>query len=329
MLHILNGAATEKTLRQSKVPGEFFSFRDVLIDGPTLRDLSEEEWCRARTEYLSQSYGIDYDECQHDFLQQSETLKSFSEHEEVVLWFEQDLFCQLNLLYLLDWFSKAEPGNTKLSLINIGKFPGRENFRGLGELNADELASLFPQRHRVSPAELHLSREAWAAFCSPDPTSIESLLQKDTSAMPFLATAFAAHLRRFPATQNGLGEIENKSLELIGKGDEQFATLFPKVVEAESVYGLGDAQVWLALLRLVDAKVPPLLIQNSQRSLNPSNDIAPGTSFKLTDTGKALLNSRVDFIKLNEIDDWLGGVHLQGGNQVWRWDEDAGRLRYC
>jgi hypothetical protein len=31
-------------------------------------------------------------------------------------------------------------------------------------------------------------------------------------------------------------------------------------------------------------------------------------------------------VRLNGIDRWLGGVHLQGGEAAWRWDADAGRL---
>ena len=326
MLHILNGDSTEHTLKQSSVAGEYFSFRDALINGPTPGDADGEEWRHLRARHLAESYGVDLAVCERDLTTQEETLSSFSQHEEVVLWFEHDLFCQLNLLYLLDWFAHVELAQTRLSLINIGEFPGRDNFRGLGELNMDELASLFPQRKEVSAGKLALAASAWAAYRSSDPTKIEALLETDTSSLPFLKSAFEAHLRRFPSTRNGLGRIENTGLTLIDTGPEKFIDLFPKFATAEPVYGLGDAQLWLDLRGLSTARQPLLSIQNGNgAALTP--EVIHNARFKLTEVGRALLKNEADFVELNGLDLWLGGVHLQSNLKVWRWDEEKGKLK--
>ena len=110
MLHILNGGSTEETLRLTDVDGEFFSFRDALIDGPTPANVDAATWRHVRAEHLSSGYGADFEECEKSLLEQEQTLNSSSAHDEVVLWFEHDLFCQLNLLYLLDWYSSANLG---------------------------------------------------------------------------------------------------------------------------------------------------------------------------------------------------------------------------
>jgi len=323
MLHILNGSSIEEPLKQSSIEGEFFSFRDALIAGPVLSGLDESEWRRLRAAHLSSSYGVESDKCDKELSEQTQALQSFSQHEEVVMWFEHDLFCQLNLLYLLDWFAHVDLAQTKLSLVNIGKFPGKPDFRGLGELSETELASLFPQRQAVSFAQLEIASDAWRAFASPDPTSLENILQADTSSFLFLREALEAHLRRFPNTKNGLGEIENKSLELVENGREQFGDLFSEFVAAESIYGLGDTQVWLTLIKLSNAS-HPLLITN-----NESPQVTANAVFKITEAGKAVLNGESDFVTLNGIDQWLGGVHLQGNDRLWRWEETAGRLKYC
>ena len=70
-------------------------------------------------------------------------LEAFADYDEVVLWFEHDLFDQLLLIRHLDWFSRRDLGRTKLSLICIGEFPGFEPFHGLGQLDADQLTSLL------------------------------------------------------------------------------------------------------------------------------------------------------------------------------------------
>jgi len=325
MLHILNGSSIEEPLRQSSVPGDFFSFRDALIAGPVIAGLNKEQWRELRVEHLASAYGVEPNKCDQQLLEQTQVLESYSTHDEVVLWFEHDLFCQLNLLYLLDWFAHVDLAGTRLSLVNVGEFPGKENFRGLGELNEQELESLFPQRQTVSATQLELASAAWRSFSSPDPTSLESILHTDTSSLPFLSTALAAHLRRFPNTANGLGQIENKSLELVENGSEEFGDLFPAFVALESVYGLGDTQLWISLVNLSKADEPLLTTQTESNS----SRVSPKATFKITAAGKAVLNGESDFVKLNGVDHWLGGVHLQGSDRLWRWDNEVGRLKYC
>jgi Domain of unknown function (DUF1835) len=325
MLHILNGSSTEETLRGSTITGELFSFRDALISGPATRTLDESIWRRTRAEHLSKSYGVNYDECERDLYKQSETLRSFKNHDEIVLWFEHDLFCQLNLLYLLDFFGRCELSSKRLSLINIGSFPGRENFRGLGELNVEDLASLFSERQRVTEAQLQLAQSGWQSFSSTDPREIEELLLTDTSELPFLGTALESHLYRFPTTRNGLGRIENKSLELIESGCDRFKDLFLQFATAEKVYGFGDAQLWSNLKTLSSARVPIITISSGDFR----EAMFAETTFQLTQAGKSVFEGETDFLQLNAIDEWLGGVHLQDKPPVWRWDEQSSRLKYC
>jgi len=198
MLHLHNGDSSANTARQSSLSGEHFAFREALVDGPTPAGLSRVDWRRLRAQHLAASYGVDLAECERGLLAQEKQLERSADQDEVVLWFEHDLFCQVHLIYLLDWFA-AQRSSTKLSLVCIGEFPRRQNFRGLGELNPEELASLFPARQRVTLQQLKLGEAAWQAYCSNDPTAIEAVLTEDTSALPFLRQAFGAHLRRFPA----------------------------------------------------------------------------------------------------------------------------------
>jgi len=328
MLHILNGESTERTLKQSSVPGVFFSFREALDHGPTPTGTDEQEWRHIRTAHLAESYGVGIEACEQGLLSQEEILRSSSQHEEVVLWFEHDLFCQINLLYLLDWFAPERLGQTKLSLINIGEFPGRENFRGLGELTAEQLASLFPQRQQVTLDQLNLAKAAWAAYRSSDPTAIETLLKTDTSSLPFLPRALQAHLKRFPATKNGLGQVENRSLDLINNGFEKFIDLFPRFSNAEPVYGFGDAQLWLSLRMLSRAHHPLLTVVNAKAEEQLAPNGGYQAELKLTEAGRAVLKCEADFVTLNSIDLWLGGVHLTGDSNVWRWNEASGKLEF-
>ena len=298
------------------------------MTGPTPTGVAGNEWRSVRAQHLSEAYGVDLQECERGLLDQEKKLSSFEEHEEVVLWFEHDLFCQTNLFYLLNWFAQEDTGSIKLSLICIGAFPGKENFRGLGELNAEQMASLFPGRQQVTAAQLRLAELAWQAYRSPHPGEIEKVVQAD-STLAFLGPALRAHLRRFPSTKNGLGSIENKGLELIHGGSKTFMDLFPRFGDAEPIYGLGDAQFWLALHGLSGGRQPLIRIENGNSGggeLTP--DIVHNAKFELTEPGKAVLHGDTDFVELNGIDLWLGGVHLSPEN-LCRWDEAAGKIMTC
>ena len=319
MLHILNGDATANVLKETELSGELLPWREALVAGPTPRDLSFEEWINLRANHLSEDYEKTVDECKASLLNQEEVLRTFSKHEEVVLWFEHDLFCQVNLIYLLNFFSKQKENQTRLSLICIGDFPGIVNFKGLGHLSPAQLASLFEQRQNITQNMLELGHEAWAAYCSANPTAIETFLQKDSSELPFLKEALLAHLVRFPALKNGLGRVEKVALDLITGGIDQFKPLFPMFGELEPVYGFGDAQFWNHLKYLSKLKAPLITIlgvNEIDRAL--SNDEFTYSFFKVTEKGKAILNGEEE---LQEIDSWLGGVHLNGETDLWRWDE--------
>ena len=326
MLHLLNGGCTEAVLAQTSVPGVRFSFRDVLIAGPTPA-VNGSQWRRIRSEHLAQAYGVEPEQCEKDFARQDELFDSFSRHDEVTLWFEADLFCQANLLYVLDWCAHHDLGAAKLSLICIGEFPGRPNFRGLGELTPEELASLFPDRSEVTTRQLELAARAWQAYRASDPQELERLLQTDTAELPFIKDALQLQLERFPSVRNGINRIENQGLKLIAAGFEKFADLFPRFVEAEADYGLGDAQFWNVLQRLTRGAHPLLNNVDGDDNTEPNEDFAfAGRTLKITDAGKAVLNGEADALSLNGIDEWLGGVHLVGDTNIWRWDEVKGRL---
>jgi len=315
ILHIHNGDASADVAKQSSIPGEHFAWREALIDGPVPVAANEEEWRRVRVQHLSESYGVEHADCEKESVAQEKKLASFADYEEVVLWFEHDLFCQVHLIYLLNWFAGRDLGKTKLSLICIGSFPGRANFRGLGELSAEELSSLFPSRQPVTREQLELAAMAWDAYRSTDPRDLETLLEKDTSALPFLGPALQGHLRRFPSTANGLGRIENRGLQLVDSGLNNFGDLFRRFGEVEPVYGLGDTQFWLSLRKLADANQPLLTISGDSSS--------PDTTIEITDLGRAVLRGDGDFVFLNGIESWLGGVYLSGERNLWRWDDKS------
>jgi hypothetical protein len=325
MLHIHNGDSTAGTLREFGFSGEHKAFQEVLMEGPAPGGLSSDEWLAVRSRFLAEAYDGKLEIYEKDLREQQAWLGKFSEHDETILWFEHDLFCQINLIYLLDWFAAQPMGKSNLSLICVGEFPEIEDFRGLGQLTGEQLASLFDKRHEVTDSELHLAGRAWAAYSSTNPKDIERLIAGDTSALPFLAHALRLHLARFPSIENGLGCVEHTALEMISSGPMAFKSLFPRFAKAEPVYGMGDSQFWSAMKRLSEVRDPLIKITEPPDQTEHKSNRHFDASLEITESGRAVLAGKRDFIEANSIDLWLGGVHLLN-ESVWRWDEDNGSL---
>lgn len=321
MLHIHNGDSTANMMREANFPGEHLAFCEALALGPAPHTATAGEWLNTRASYLAGASEGEADNVRANLAWMDTALRAVADHDEVTLWFEHDLFCQINLSYLLARFLGEGTGRARFSLICIGEYPGIKNFRGLGELTAAQMAALFDTRHEVSSAEKQLAEAAWSAYRSPDPRAIERVIAADTSALPYLKNALLQHLARFPSTRNGLSHAEERLLTLIAEGNIEFGELCRGFFDAEPAYGLGDQQVWQDVRHMARAARPLVVISGFDtgdgRSLSSEKH---RTRFAITEAGNDVLNGRRDFIDMNGIDLWLGGVHLHAGN-LWRWDQ--------
>ena len=245
-------------------------------------------------------------------------------YDELVLWYEHDLFDQLNLIQVLDRIRATAALARSVTLICVGAFPGHPDFRGLGELSPAEIETLLATRAPVTEPQLALATRAWNAFRAPDPREIERLLEDDTSPLPFLAPALRRHLEELPWTIDGLSRTERRILQLAPEAPIDLWTAFHRVSEGETAFYVAD----LSFRRIVDGlrtAVPALV---DVRVSADSGAALPRGTIALTDTGRAVLAGAVDRVTRCGIDRWLGGVHLDGRGPVWRFDAGTRRVVY-
>ena len=316
MLHITNGDSAGDTLRISELGGDVTIYADVLHDGPVPAGMSESSLREVRARFATDRYGIPYDDALDTLTRWDTAIARAAEHDEVILWFEHDLFDQLILVKLLEHFARHPPA--ALSLICIDKFPSVEPFYGLGQLNAEQLASLFPYRQLVTPRQFELGTHAWRAFRSSNPENVEGLLDGDTSALPFLAAALRRHLEEFPGASNGLTRTERQTLRVAAATPSTAGELFKAMSPLEELPFFGDGS-YFAIVRDLAAGERPL-IQLGAGGDAPGNlkAVRDSTVF-VTTTGQDVLDERNDRVRLNGIDVWRGGAHLTT-DSLWRWD---------
>lgn len=330
MLHLADGESVAGTLRQAGLPGEVKVYGDLLYEGPTPAGLSRQEWCEIRARFHADAGYASLEDARQYVEASQRALESCLSYEEVLLWTDHRLTDQLLLLNVLDWLGRQQLGATTISLICVGRYPGIENFVGLGQLSPDQLTSLADTRQHVSNAQFQLARAGWSAFTSADPGEIERVLQSDTSALPFLAKALLRHLEQFPSLQNGLSRTEHQALRLLRDHPLSAVRLFFAVQRAEELLFMGDLSFYHLLLGMASAKHP--VVQTASTSglrlgdYNPAFEEWTKSPVTITEAGLEVLEGRADHIKLNGIDRWVGGVHLSGAEAAWRWDREASKL---
>jgi hypothetical protein len=307
MLHLHNGDIVTAAARRAGVPGRHIPYREALISGPVRAHLALPEWIEDRARFLSDQYGENLLRVRNELLEQEQLLDRAREEEEVVLWFEHDLFCLVNLLYLLTRLSKCR----RLSLIWCSK--------ALGTMDDEEIFQQYHSRYAVAPAMMSAATLAWRCYTAEDASELNRMLDADFVDFPFLRDGFLLHASRFPSTRNGLGEVEQRALSGIEAGATDFVTLFTRFDQSPPRFGFGDGEFLRHLRRMASCAVPMLTITEAE------GETPPKALFALTPAGKNVLDGQVDYIELNNAGFWLGGAHLTR-ERLWRWDRERRQI---
>ncbi len=344
-LHITNGDGAVDQIKACDPSGNVLPWRDPMHHGPFPAINSLDRLSQIRSYYLNGkdfnplierfNQGVsDNSELQHDFTERDEQLKRAHEYEEVVLWFEHDLLDQLQIVQILSWFERCENMDCSLSLICIDRFASVENFRGIGQLDQAQMASLYPQRVPVTDSQLSLASRIWEAFRQPNPNDLHTLCYASTASfneLPFLKNALLRYFQEFPWISDGLSRTERQLLSLVHAGISSPVQLFINNMNYEDALYIGDWRTYAHLHELC-TNVPALLACDSGKAFmypwSPDMDLEEFRAQRLTITpfAQEVLAGRATVIDSLMRDHWLGGVHLNAAQPFWCWDNDNSRL---
>lgn len=327
ILNITNGDGAANTIKQSTVPGDVLPWRDPMHHGPFPAGLSLRELGDLRAEYLA-GPNADATDVKRDFQLRDRHLKAAPSYDKVTLWFEHDLLDQLQILQLLDWFSGAPMGATRLAMICIDHFDGKPDFKGIGQLDADQIASLVSLQQPVTETMLSLAAAGWAAFRSSDPRDLLAFLNRDLRELPFLAAALRRHCEEFPNAATGLTRTETQVLGLISQNVCRSKELFLQNMDMETALFIGD---WLTYQTIDTLCAAGLAVCEPSPFRFPSFTSEAPPAFdeqrvSLTEAGRRVLKGEDDAIGLMKRDGWLGGVEITSSDAIWTWNKDAAQF---
>ena len=232
---------------------------------------------------------------------------------EYVLWFEADLYDQLQLVQILARLRTLDVPAERITLICVGEHLGIAHFGGLGELSSEQLARLPGHAATTLTREsLDHATRAWAALRAPDPAGLAGIVATPSRELRFVAEAFDRLGREYPSTRDGLSLTERRLLAAVAEGAPTAGAAFARFMAREPRPFLGDTWAYDRMSRLAAAPVP---------LLEAAGAVDHDTPLRLTEAGGEVLAGRADHVALNGVDRWIGGVHLTGTDVPWRWDE--------
>ena len=303
-LHVTNGDSTARSLVQTVLVERIVVWRDVLHEGP-VPDVGDGELRAARAQFLGASV--------RDFEERDAALAA-GRDGEYVLWFEADLYDQLQIAQILARLDELGVPAERITLICIGEYLGIAHFGGLGELRPDQLEGLpAAAAVRLSADAVALGVQAWAALRAPDPRGLAAIVAARSPELRFMPEAFDRLGREYPWTRDGLSLNERRLLAAIAEGAATAGEAFVRGAARESRPYLGDTWAFAAIERLARAEVP--LLDAGADAVDRHTPVAP------TEAGRSVLDGAADHAALNGVDRWIGGVHLVGRSPSWRWDE--------
>ena len=128
-LHVANGTSTTMTIEAARIPGAVSIWADPLHDGPVPGNLTDDGLIEVRARHLSDRHdAASLSAAIEELRAWRRAVAAHDIYRELVLWYEHDLFDQLNLIQLLTFIRAHVPATKPVSLICIDAFPGRPTF---------------------------------------------------------------------------------------------------------------------------------------------------------------------------------------------------------
>lgn len=312
-LHVSNGDSTD--LPGTGLASQVVYWRDSLHEGP-VPAVGPDELRRIRAAFLVGAHVDDHAEG-FDMFAERDRILAANRAGEYVLWFEADLYDQLQIIQILARLADLSVPARRITLICIGEYPGIARFGGLGELSAEQLRELPATNAcaRLTPAALQLATDAWAAFRAPTPDALPVIAGTRSTELRFLAEAFDRLSREYPSTRDGLSLTQRRILAALADGTVAAGTAFVRAAARETRPYLGDTWCYAMMDRMAHAPIPLLHTEPPNRRVDHK------TSLRLTDMGARVLAGEADHVTYNGINRWIGGVHLRGHHVPWRWND--------
>ena len=236
--NILNGDSLAYSFPDSKIQGDIIVVREALIDGDVSGNDLKDFW-NSRAKYL----GVPEAEYHDKVVCEFEKIMNAPDDSEFNLWFEYDLFCQVNMWFVISIINGLSADKKVYAVYTSYLDRSNKHFwNGFGPANSSQLQVCFADRIPLSDADLLFGQELWVAYKDRNFEELDRLAKKRSFAFPYLQEVVEAHIDRYP--KDGSSGRPERVIEYIIKNiSTDFHQVFKEFWKRESIYGFGDTQL--------------------------------------------------------------------------------------
>jgi len=290
-LHIANGNILAQNILDLGLVGDIVIWREMLCEGPTTYELGTPEFIEIRTNFLNEYYQINPEDYEEKFLKELHKLDSIKDVDEIILWFEFDLFSHINMIAAISRLLENKI-DLPVFLVCSKKLKGEKEFQPLSQLVLKDLKNHFDQKIHLDQDDLELANLIWQYYNEDNPLKLKALI-KQKSNFEYLSSCVRTHIERFPNSRTGLNTIEANILGLIKENKIlSLNQLLGYSIQYQGYFGYGERQIQ----RLLDKLKQFYTLQNEKIALTKKGE-------------EAQAGSR-NFYQDLKNDEFLGGVKM-------------------
>ncbi|HEY9007829.1 DUF1835 domain-containing protein [Ohtaekwangia sp.] len=233
--HILNGDSLAMTFPEAGLAGEIVVMREGLVTGD-LRGDDLTTFFKNRAAYLQTSHE-DYNA---KVVSQLKKLITAPESSTFNLWFGYDLFCQVNMWFIISLLYDLSI-KKDVYVVYPTFLPDEKIWDEYGMATGPDLIKSYNGRVRFNDNDFKLGEALWNAYKTNNLHQLESLCRIKSACFPHATETCQAHFDRFAAA----GEksmLTNIIEEIIHSGSDDFNKAFREFQKQKGVYGFGDVQ---------------------------------------------------------------------------------------
>lgn len=290
-LHISIGDSLSEDILELNLEGKIVVWREMLCEGPTTFQLGTPEFIALRTQFLSENYQVSARDYREQFLSELEKLSDPETYEEVILWFEFDLFSHINMLAAISHLMENKI-DIPVYLVCSKKVKGEKQFTPLSHLPIKILQKHYEQKIHLNQDDLEMANLMWQLYNGENPQKLKNLIKIETN-FEYLSSCIRAHIERFPNAVSGLNALEKNILKLIKNHNiSSLNQLLGYSLEYQGYYGYIDIQIQRVINKL------QVFYEVKEQKI------------ELTPEGNEALNASRNFYRVLKNDEFLGGVKI-------------------
>lgn len=237
--HILNGHCLANQIIETNIQGQLIVCAECLIDG-NLSGVSLADFFKNRANFIAKTYNTTVEDYHNKCVNEFEKINNIPENSEVCLWFENDLFCQSNMWFILSLLINKK----SVKIFRI--FPIIENdkdtWKGFGISNTKMLEQAYNSKIQLTNKDMQQGENLWKAYKTSDFITLKELSQLQSQCFQYLEEVCKAHTDRF-THDNSLGLPEKTVKDILENISTDFKLVFSEFSKRLGIYGFGDIQV--------------------------------------------------------------------------------------